>query len=274
MANNDNPPPYNQGGFFNVPPWTWRGRFLGHDIPITKHSFYDACTLRGHEWDATVRGADEPAPGHGEVDVASLSPSAFAALEEDDDPPDTHLKHVAQQFFKSHIWTVDLARDPGTKVTMWAVLVNEDFKPDPQLSGAGLVSGFELRYSNKKVYRNNQYKLYVLLLLSEELGLGQVFPIVEDAVEMNKSDTVGWDETLQVNLTFKKMYNALIDYYHSERGQGIQTKFVCPLLWPNRGEDDERGEEDENMTTGSIQKEGLREVDITPWLQEGQKFRL
>jgi hypothetical protein len=64
-------------------------------------------------------------------------------------------------------------------------------------------------------------------------------------------------------IAVKKIYNAVIDYYNSDRGRHLTTKLVCPLLYRNA-----------ETAIKVVEKEGLREVDLAPWLHEDQKYAL
>jgi hypothetical protein len=188
MSDNDNICPFD-------------GRFLAPIVPATYHKGYPECRLEGREWDATVIGADTYALCHDIKDYDSLSPAEQRALPDGDDPPNTHFKHVAQAWHLAHVFTRDEADDPGMRVRMWQVHVDPRFKPDPSMDDWGLVSGIDLRYSNKSKTRKNLYKMYMLFCLSPQLEGISFSPVPEGpAPKYFERETVGWDEELQVDL--------------------------------------------------------------------------
>ncbi|KAL5432438.1 hypothetical protein PMIN05_008907 [Paraphaeosphaeria minitans] len=157
------------------------GDFFRFPIPVYKHSLYPNSTEQDgkNRWVGTIP-ADEPAPDHDAVDATTLSGDALAQAlvgpGAEEDPADTHLKHVAQMFFAAHTW-IGGPDMPNSRALMWFVRVDPSFVPEAGVSGRGYVYGVELRNSRLKPARDNQYKLYILLCLMVELGAVEINPV-------------------------------------------------------------------------------------------------
>jgi hypothetical protein len=275
------PPPWIEPQYY--PPWTESvdTRFIWPVVPVTDYLYYKPCNADvKNTWDSTVIGADMPVFREGTPDPNITDEQRRDAdRASGDDDPDTHLKRVTQEFFKAHVFTCSDV-DLGTKATSWEVQVDDRFKPDPEMCLRGLIARVDLRYSSHALWRNNMYKLYVLFCLVPELGGTHITPLDVD-FESTRFNEEGWDEALEVDLNcesrmlivvdcggklmivVKKIWNAVIDYYHSERGSGMQTKYVVPLLYRNP-----------DIIGSEVERIGLREVDLTPWLQKDQKYAL
>ncbi|KAL5383051.1 hypothetical protein PMIN06_006663 [Paraphaeosphaeria minitans] len=260
------------------------GDFFRFPIPVYKHSLYPNSTEQDgkNRWVGTIP-ADEPAPDHDAVDATTLSGDALAQAlvgpGAEEDPADTHLKHVAQMFFAAHTW-IGGPDMPNSRALMWFVRVDPSFVPEAGVSGRGYVYGVELRNSRLKPARDNQYKLYILLCLMVELGAVEINPVSRRMYEARVRqdgggvdiawkgdwgcDAEDWDSRLLVDLAFKKIWNSVIEYYHSKEGQGSPTKFSCPLLFLNSNVEG----------VGEIQKSAVKEIDIAPWMAERHKYVL
>lgn len=123
---------------------------------------------------------------------------------DDEDPADTPLKDAAQTFLEAYQWR-DLAKEEitDTQASMWQVSVDPEFLPEENLCAVcpeGIIYGVDIRYSAIRPWGMNQYKLYVLLCLKQEVGILRIKAIEPDRWHEKKRQTTGWDDHWQVDL--------------------------------------------------------------------------
>ncbi|KAF1966420.1 hypothetical protein BU23DRAFT_325784 [Bimuria novae-zelandiae CBS 107.79] len=110
------------------------------------------------------------------------------------------------------ITTFSLNQDQGTPFTVFQVLVAENFKPDRTINGVGLIGELRALGTRSTNHRDNRFILFVLWCLQGQLGISKIRPL-DVEVGLSVVDTPDYDTDLQVNPTFKRIYNDVIDYY-------------------------------------------------------------
>ncbi|KAJ4289837.1 hypothetical protein N0V90_011169 [Kalmusia sp. IMI 367209] len=178
-----------------------------------------------YEWNPTVLTAEDPVMNQHDYDAANDQ----GHVQGSPAPPKTHLEFIAQHFLNACG-----IQKPGEYRMIGIVRLDIWPWDEP--------------------WANNQYLLYTLFCLEDELGISMLQPVdfSEHEKEMSRPD---YDPETRVNHKFKEIYNAAIQYYKDH--PDMKTKYTCSAI----------------IRYPTIpHRFGSREVDIAPMLSEQYKF--